>query len=81
MARKVLTDAEVELEIKRLKESPMVALGKVEDRIRCRRRQYMYTLRQYEKRGMELDAAGVTVEKLLEKEKELRRAERAHVEK
>ena len=41
----------------------------------------MYTLRQYEKRGMELDAAGVTVEKLLEKEKELRRAERAHVEK
>ena len=29
MARKVLTDAEVELEIKRLKESPMVALGKV----------------------------------------------------
>ncbi|MBO5355735.1 MAG: hypothetical protein J6B09_06685 [Clostridia bacterium] len=81
MARKVLTDAEVELEIKRLKESPMVALGKVEERIRCRRRQYMYTLRQYEKRGMELDAAGVTVEKLLEKEKELRRAERAHVEK
>ena len=72
MARKVLTDAEVEQEIKRLKESPMVALGKVEERIRCRRRQYMYTLRQYmytlrqyEKRGMELDAAGVTVEKLL----------------
>ena len=81
MARKVLTDAEVEPEIARLKESPMVALGKVEERIRCRRRQYMYQLRQYEKRGIELDAAGVTVEKLLEEEKELRRAERAHVEK
>ena len=81
MARKVLTDAEVEQEIKRLKESPMVTLGKVEERIRFRRRQYMYNLRKYEKRGMELDAAGVTVEKLLEEEKELRRAERAHVEK
>ena len=31
----------------------------------------MYCLRQYEKLGIELDAAGVTVEKLLEEEKEL----------
>ena len=76
MARKTLTDYEVELEIARLKESPMVALGKVEERIRCRRRQYMYCLRQYEKRGIELTAAGVTVEKLLEEEKEIKRAER-----
>lgn len=77
MKRKALTDLEVEQEIARLKASPMVALGKVEERIRCRRRQYMYCLRQYEKRGIELDAAGVTVEKLLEEEKELKRAERA----
>ena len=77
MARKTMTDYEVEQEIARLKESPMVALGKVEERIRFRRRQYMYTLRQYEKRGIELTAAGVTVEKLLEEEKEIKQAEKA----
>jgi hypothetical protein len=41
----------------------------------------MYCLRQYEKRGIELTADGVTVEKLLEEEKELKRAERARTDK
>ena len=74
MTRKVLNDAEVEQEIARLKASPMVALGKVEERIRNKRRQYMYCLRQLEKRGMELAAIGVTVESLLEEERKLKRA-------
>ncbi len=73
--RKKLTDREVEEEILRLKASPLVALGKTEARIRDRRRQYMYCLRQYEKKGAELAAAGVTVESLLAEEKEMRRAQ------
>lgn len=77
MSRKYLTDAEVEQEITRLKASPMVVLGKTEERIRMRRRQYMYALRQYEKRGFALAAAGVTVEDLLREEREMREAERA----
>lgn len=68
MARKFLSDAEVEQEIERLKASPMVALGKVEERIRNKRRQYLYSLRQLEKRGKELAAAGVTAERLLSRE-------------
>lgn len=72
--KKPLTDLEVEEEITRLKASPLVALGKMEERIRIRRRQYMYSLRQYEKRGAELAASGVTVESLLAEEKEMRRA-------
>ncbi len=76
MSRKYLTDAEVEQEITRLKASPMVVLGKTEERIRMRR-QYMYALRQYEKRGFALAAAGVTVEDLLREEREMREAERA----
>lgn len=72
--KKPLTDLEVEEEIARLKASPLVALGKIEERIRIRRRQYMYTLRQYEKKGAELAASGVTVESLLAEEKEMRRA-------
>ena len=72
--KKPLTDLEVEEEIARLKASPLVALGKTEERIRIRRRQYMYCLRQYEKKGAELAASGVTVESLLAEEKEMRRA-------
>ena len=72
MARRTLSDQEVEQEITRLKASPLVALGRVEERIRNKRRQYLYTLRQYERRGLELMAAGVTVDKLLEQEKEMK---------
>ena len=34
------------------------------ERIRYRRRQYLYQLRQYEKKGRELEAAGVTMDVL-----------------
>ena len=64
MARKFLTDEAVEDEIARLKESPLVKLAKKEERIRYRRRQYMYTLRMYEKKGAQLQADGITTEYL-----------------
>ena len=59
-----MTDAEVEEEIRRLQASPHVKLAKKEERIRYRRRQQMYTLRMYEKRGKALEEAGVTMDKL-----------------
>lgn len=59
-----LSDEAVEAEITRLQASPHVKLAKKEERIRYRRRQYMYTLRMYEKKGLQLEAAGITMEKL-----------------
>lgn len=59
-----MTDREVEKEIERLLSSPMVKLAKKEEAIRNRRRQYMYCLRTYEKKGKELAAQGVTIEGL-----------------
>ena len=73
MGRPFLTDQQVEEEIARLKASPMVALDKVENRLKNKRRQYLYTLRQYERRDIELTAAGVTAEALLSQERELKR--------
>lgn len=59
-----LTDEQVEQEIERLKESPAVLLARQEQRIKYRRRQYLYQLRNYEKRGKQLMAEGVTYESL-----------------
>lgn len=64
MANKILTDEEVEREIERLQESPYVKLANKERRVRTRRRQYLYGLRQLEKKGRELEAAGITAEVL-----------------
>ena len=64
MAREVLTDLQVEREIERLRESPYVKLARKEERIRYARRQYLYTLRMYEKKGKELSKSGVTMEML-----------------
>lgn len=61
MAREFLTDEGVEEEIARLQASPFVKLAKKEEAIRYRRRQYMYTLRVYERKGRELEAQGVTM--------------------
>lgn len=58
------TDEAVEAEIARLLSSPHVQLAKREERIRNRRRQYMYCLRAYEKRGKQLEADGITLEML-----------------
>lgn len=59
-----LTDEQVEIEIKRLNESPDVLLARQERRIKYRRRQYLYELRCLEKRGKELSEKGYTYESL-----------------
>ena len=53
-----LTDAEVELEIERLKKSPLVKLAKQEEAIRYARRNLLYNLRSLEKRGRVLRDIG-----------------------
>lgn len=64
MRDNVLTDAQVEQEIERLLNSPLVKLAKKDELIRCRRRQYLYNLRCYEKNGKALAQAGITIEML-----------------
>lgn len=64
MAREWLTDEQVEDEIAKLLQSPHVKLAKKEQQIRYRRRQYLYTLRQFEKKGKQLEAEGVTMRSL-----------------
>lgn len=59
-----LTDEEVELEIEKLRDSEYVRLARKEERIRYRRRQYLYILRNYEKKGRELAKSGITMELL-----------------
>lgn len=66
MAKEFLTDEMVEDEIDRLQNSPLVKLARKEERIRNARRQYMYTLRMYEKKGKQLEAEGITMEALEE---------------
>jgi hypothetical protein len=59
-----LTDEQVEREIERLTASEAVALARYEQRLRYRRRQYLYQLRDYEKKGKALMKAGMTREVL-----------------
>jgi hypothetical protein len=59
-----LTDEEVEREIERLNESQAVALARREQRLKYKRRQYLYQLRDLEKKGKALLAAGITREVL-----------------
>ena len=59
-----LTDEEVEKEIARLTASEAMRLARQEMRIKYRRRQYLYTLRDLERKGKELMAAGITEEVL-----------------
>ena len=60
----VLTDTQVESEIARLLASDDVKLAKAEQRIKNRRRQYMYQLRTLERRGKELSEEGYTIENI-----------------
>lgn len=62
MAKEFLTDEQVEAEIERLKASEAVKLAKYEERLKCRRRQYLYQLRSFEKKGKDMMAAGMTKE-------------------
>ena len=55
-----LTDEQVEQEIARLTTSPYVKLARAELRAKYRKRQYLYGLRNLEKHGKELAAAGMT---------------------
>ena len=66
MARDFMTDEMVEEEILRLQTSPHVKLARREEAIRNRRRQYMYQLRLYEKKGKQLEAQGITLKELEE---------------
>ena len=70
MAKEILTDEQVEVEIAKLLKSPAVKLAKKEMRIRYRRRQYLYGLRNLEKKGKELADAGITMEMLENMDKE-----------
>ncbi|MBR2478949.1 MAG: hypothetical protein IKB47_00910 [Clostridia bacterium] len=66
MEKKVygLTDEQVEREIERLNASEAVALARREARLRYKRRQYLYQLRDLEKKGKALLKAGITREML-----------------
>ena len=64
MAKDFMTDEQVELEISRLLRSDAVQLAKKEIRIKYKRRQYMYQLRNMEKRGKQLKADGITMENI-----------------
>ena len=65
MAREFgLTDEQVEREIERLTASPLVALARREQRLRYKRRQFLYQLRDLEKKGLALERAGITMEVL-----------------
>lgn len=59
-----LTDEQVEREIERLSASEAVSLARYEQRLKYRRRQYLYQLRDYEKKGKALIKAGITREML-----------------
>lgn len=57
-------DAALEAEIARLREDEHVKLAKRYDYARNRRKQYLYQLRYYQKKGRELAALGVTMDNL-----------------
>lgn len=64
MAKEFLTDEAVELEIARLTVSPAVKLARKELRLKYKRIQQLYQLRNLEKRGKELAEAGITIENI-----------------
>ena len=66
-----LTDEQVEQEIERLNQSDAVQFSRQEQRIKYKRRQYLYQLRWHEKRGKQLIRDGVTMEQLELMEKEM----------
>ena len=67
MARDWLTDEQVEMEIARLLNTEEVQLAKKEIRIKYKRRQYMYQLRNMEKRGQQLIKDGINIDNIEEK--------------
>lgn len=59
-----LTDEAVEQEIARLQQSDFVKLARKELRLKYKRRQTLYQLRNLDKRGKELAKAGITPENI-----------------
>lgn len=59
--KKFLTDVQVEEEIARLTKSPYVKLGRQQERIKYQRRQYLYRLRDLEKKGKALYDSGIVL--------------------
>jgi hypothetical protein len=68
---KGLTDEQVTQEIERLRKSYYVKLARRETAIRYKERQKLYVLRNLEKKGKELDAAGITMEILNNRDREM----------
>lgn len=64
MRREFLTEEQVESEIARLTASPEVKLARREQRLKYKRRQQLYQLRNLEKRGIELMNAGITIDNI-----------------
>jgi len=64
MATNWLTDEAVEVEIAKLQQSDFVKLARKEMRLKYKRRQALYQLRNLEKRGKELAKAGITPENI-----------------
>lgn len=59
-----IPDDQLDAEIDRLTNSDAVKLARLEQRIAYKKRQYLYQLRWYEKRGLQLMENGVTMESL-----------------
>lgn len=62
--REYLSDDDVEREIERLTTNPDVQLARAEQRMKYKKRQYLYQLRNLAKRGQELREAGITQDNL-----------------
>lgn len=62
--REFLTDEQVEKEVERLTNSDNVKLARKYERLKYKRRQYLYSLRDLEKKGEKLAAAGITYDML-----------------
>ena len=63
-----IPDDQLDAEIERLTNSEAVKLERLEQRIAHKKRQYLYQLRWYEKRGLNLMENGVTMDSLKIKE-------------
>lgn len=69
--RKGLTDEQVAKEIEVLKQSYYVKLARREQALKYKERQKLYVLRNLEKKGRELEAAGITMDILNAREREV----------
>lgn len=67
MARDIMTDEQVEIEIERILHSEEFKLARKEERIKNRRRQYLYSLRCMERRGRQLLCEGFTLDNIEER--------------